>query len=48
MLIISQREVNDYFSFSEHERSLLSKSILLAKTLIEQEYAPDGYNIGMN
>jgi diadenosine tetraphosphate (Ap4A) HIT family hydrolase len=48
MLIISQREVNDYFSLSEHERSSLSKSILMAKTLIEQEHAPDGYNIGMN
>lgn len=48
MLIISQREVNDYFSLSEHERSSLSKSILMAKTLIEQEYTPDGYNIGMN
>ncbi len=48
MLIISQREVTDYFSLSEHERSSLSKSILMAKTLIEQEYTPDGYNIGMN
>jgi diadenosine tetraphosphate (Ap4A) HIT family hydrolase len=48
MLIISQREVTDYFSLSDHEREALSKSILMAKTLIEQEYAPDGYNIGMN
>jgi diadenosine tetraphosphate (Ap4A) HIT family hydrolase len=48
MLIISQREVTDYFSLSDHEREELSKSILMAKTLIEQEFQPDGYNIGMN
>lgn len=48
LLIISQREVTDYFSLSNVERDDLNKSILIAKSLIEKEYQPDGYNIGMN
>ena len=48
MLIISNREVQDYFALSESERSELDDMILEAKKLIESEYDPDGYNIGMN
>ena len=48
MLIISQREVSDYFSLTDHERQQLNNNILIAKSLIEQEHNPDGYNIGMN
>jgi diadenosine tetraphosphate (Ap4A) HIT family hydrolase len=48
LLIISQREVSDYFSLTVDEQDQLSRSILVAKELIEKEYKPDGYNIGMN
>ena len=48
MLIISKREATDFFSLNDSERSQLNKSILIAKSLIESEYKPDGYNIGMN
>lgn len=48
MLLISKREASDFFALTDSERSQLNKSILIAKSLIELEYKPDGYNIGMN
>lgn len=48
MLIISKRDATDFFSLTDSERSQLNNSILIAKSLIELEYSPDGYNIGMN
>lgn len=48
MLIISKREVTDFFSLTDSERNQLNKNILITKSLIELEYKPDGYNIGMN
>jgi diadenosine tetraphosphate (Ap4A) HIT family hydrolase len=48
MLIISKREASDFFSLTDSERNQLNKSILITKSLIELEYKPDGYNIGMN
>ena len=48
MLIISKREVSDFFDLTDSERNNLNKSILIAKTFIEMDYLPDGYNIGMN
>lgn len=48
MLIISNQVKGDYFELSKIERDNLSEMILKAKELIEAEYKPDGYNIGMN
>jgi len=48
MLIISKREASDFFALTDSERNQLNKSILITKSLIELEYKPDGYNIGMN
>ena len=48
MLIISKREASDFFALTDSERNQLNKSILITKALIELEYKPDGYNIGMN
>jgi diadenosine tetraphosphate (Ap4A) HIT family hydrolase len=48
MLIISKREASDFFALTDSERKQLNKSILISKSLIELEYKPDGYNIGMN
>jgi diadenosine tetraphosphate (Ap4A) HIT family hydrolase len=47
-LIISNEVKADYFDLSATEKEELVKLIDKAKELIEQEYEPDGYNIGMN
>ena len=48
ILIISNIEKLDYFQLNENERIELSSLIIKAKELIEKEYKPYGYNIGMN
>jgi diadenosine tetraphosphate (Ap4A) HIT family hydrolase len=48
LLIISNQLKKDYFSLSEDEKQYLTKTIEAAKEIIEREYEPDGYNIGMN
>lgn len=48
LLIISNKLRLDYFSLNKEEISAIDTMILLATELIEQEYKPDGYNIGMN
>ncbi len=47
-LIISKTWKRDYFELSELERQYLDKAIFKAKELIELDFQPDGYNIGMN
>lgn len=47
-LIISKTLKKDYFDLSQDEKQSLDKAIAKAKMLIELEYTPDGYNIGMN
>jgi diadenosine tetraphosphate (Ap4A) HIT family hydrolase len=56
LLIVSKREVADYFSLNDVEQRALSELINEARKLIEQrilqegisQKPPDGYNIGMN
>lgn len=48
ILIISNDKKIDYFSLSIEERNELSTLIEVAKKIIEKEYNPDGFNIGMN
>lgn len=48
LLIISSRSCSDYFDLSEEEKNALTNAIIKAKYIIEKEYKPDGYNIGMN
>ena len=48
ILIISNDEKIDFFQLNDAERDELSLLIIKAKELIEKEYNPDGYNIGMN
>jgi diadenosine tetraphosphate (Ap4A) HIT family hydrolase len=48
MLIISKRETSDFFTLNELERRELNDVIVVAKSLIENKYRPDGFNIGMN
>jgi diadenosine tetraphosphate (Ap4A) HIT family hydrolase len=47
-LIISKQLRKDYFELTNEEKMDLDKAIQLAKSLIEAEATPDGYNIGMN
>jgi diadenosine tetraphosphate (Ap4A) HIT family hydrolase len=47
-LIISNELKADFFQLSASEKLDLAAMILQAKDLIEQEFSPDGYNIGMN
>ena len=48
LLIISNELREDYFSLTEEEQQELPKMINKAKSIIEKEITPDGYNIGMN
>lgn len=48
LLIISNRWCQDYFMLIPEELILLPDAIAAAKTLIEEDHQPHGYNIGMN
>lgn len=48
ILIVSKRLCTDYFELTATEKSDLDEAIQLAKETIEENYTPDGYNIGMN
>jgi len=48
LLIISKREVVDFFSLNTHEKNNLIVMIDKCKLKIDREKTPDGYNIGMN
>ena len=47
-LIISNNVRKTYFDLTEDESVALAGVIKAAKSLIEENYEPDGYNIGMN
>lgn len=47
-LIISKELRTDYFELSAEEKADLDNAIGLARSLVEAEFTPDGYNIGMN
>lgn len=48
LLIISNEAKVDYFDLSMDEKNELNELVLKAKEIIEEEYSPDGYNIGVN
>jgi diadenosine tetraphosphate (Ap4A) HIT family hydrolase len=47
-LIIARRHVASFFELSQEEMVSLHDLASLLKTKLDQEYAPDGYNLGMN
>lgn len=47
-LIIPKRHINDFFDINENEHSELKKVIKECKSGLDEEYKPDGYNIGIN
>jgi len=48
LLIISNKLKEDFFSLSDVEHDELNNMIKKAKEIIENDFKPDGYNIGMN
>lgn len=48
MLIVSNKLKVDYFRLTGEEIKELDQMIVRAKVMIDEEYRPDGYNIGMN
>ncbi len=48
MLIISKELRLDYFDLTPEEMKELPELILQARNLIEKEYSPTGFNIGIN
>lgn len=48
LLIITNELRRDYFELNNDELTQLPIAIAKAKEIIEMEYKPDGYNIGMN
>ncbi len=47
-LIISSEDRKDYFDLDPAETTELQEMIHTCKEIIEKDYKPDGYNIGMN
>lgn len=47
-LIIPKRHVTSYFDATEDEKATLWAMVDVAKELIETEFKPAGYNIGIN
>ncbi len=47
-LIIPKRHVKDFFEINEHEHSRLQSVINITKEQLDNEFKPDGYNIGIN
>jgi diadenosine tetraphosphate (Ap4A) HIT family hydrolase len=48
LLIITNEVRNNFFELTQEEHAHLSEVIEIAKGIIEKEFKPDGYNIGMN
>ncbi len=48
LLIISKELRKDFFELTDVERTNLNELIIKAKSIIDSEYKPDGYNTGMN
>jgi diadenosine tetraphosphate (Ap4A) HIT family hydrolase len=47
-LIISRRHIGSFFELGDNERDGLLALLNAAKTRIDHEFAPAGYNIGIN
>jgi len=48
LLIITRRHVADFFETTAAERASLMALLLEAKAWLAREYAPDGFNVGVN
>lgn len=48
VLIIPKRHVASYFDLTDEERKSMNDVLLYVKQMIDEQYHPDGYNIGIN
>jgi diadenosine tetraphosphate (Ap4A) HIT family hydrolase len=48
MLVVPRRHVADFFDMSAAEKSAILSLLDRAKVHVAHEFAPDGYNIGVN
>lgn len=48
ILIITNGSEKTYFDLSDSKKNKLNEMISKSKEIIESEFKPDGYNIGMN
>jgi diadenosine tetraphosphate (Ap4A) HIT family hydrolase len=48
LLIIPRRHVASYFEATADEQTALMELVTLGKDKLDQEFHPDGYNIGIN
>lgn len=48
MLIIPKRHVADFFDTTTEERQAINDLLEQARAGLDEEYKPDGYNIGIN
>ena len=48
LLIVPKRHVLDPFLLTAHEDSDLPRALRKGKTFLQERYAPEGYNIGVN
>ena len=47
-LIITRRHVAEYFQATADEKAAIWELVDEMKTIIDKEYNPDGYNVGVN
>ena len=47
-LVIPKRHVGSFFAISREERSAILSLLDQAKSAAEDEFAPDGFNVGIN
>jgi len=48
VLIVPRRHAIDYFEASLDEKRSIDTAIVHLKRILDEEYKPDGYNIGIN
>lgn len=48
MLFMTKRHVDNFFNITLDERNAIFELVNEAKKMLDEEYKPDGYNIGMN
>ncbi|WP_223881897.1 HIT family protein [Niallia endozanthoxylica] len=48
LLIIPKRHVEQYFDLTLDERNAIDQLLFEGKKLLDEQLAPDGYNIGVN
>ncbi len=47
-LLIPKRHIGSFFDITENERGSLMRFLKVAKEELQNEFSPDGYNIGIN